>query len=493
MDKPHAEHVEADNAGSTAELSNAGGKEGLSREHQEYLLKRHGTLQLRPIPSMDDADPYNWSKWAKITNLALVAFHAMMATFTASAIQSAFVEIAEDLDVSVHRASYLTSLVIAILGAAPLFWKPFADRYGRRPIFLLSLVCSLVGNIGCARSPSYATMGLCRAITAFFICPAAAMGSGVVREMFFSRDCARYIGVWALMVTLGVPSAPFIFGFAVMRVGYRWIYWTLAIVNGVQLVLYFFLGRETLYTPSTRDDGKMRKPRLLGFGRLNPTPLTLRDFLGPLSLAARPCVLIPAVAYSMVFLLAGILISIEIPQVFPEKFGLNAQEVGLQNLAIIIGSGLGEHIGGHLSDQWMWHREKRAGRAPAPEYRLWLGYIGIGLAVCGVVVFLVQTENASSNWNVTPLVGAAIAAAGNQIVTTVDITYAVDCYSRDPAAVGVFITFVRQTWGFIGPFWFPDMLESVGFYGSNGIIIALLVGGSVIPTLLLQWQGHRWR
>lgn len=64
MDKPHAEHVEADNAGSTAELSNAGGEEGLSREHQEYLLKRHGTLQLRPIPSMDDADPYNWSKWA---------------------------------------------------------------------------------------------------------------------------------------------------------------------------------------------------------------------------------------------------------------------------------------------------------------------------------------------------------------------------------------------------------------------------------------------
>lgn len=250
MDKPHAEHVEANDAEATAELSSAGGEGGLSREHREYLLRRHGTLQLRPIPSMDDADPYNWSSRTvctqhpgqdvpytnsrvdiqKITNLALVAFHAMMATFTASAIQSAFVEIAEDLDVSVHRASYLTSLVIAILGAAPLFWKPFADRYGRRPIFLLSLVCSLVGNIGCANSPSYATMGLCRAITAFFICPAAAIGSGVVREMFFSRDCARYIGVWALMVTLGVPSAPFIFGFAVMRVGYRWIYWTLAIV-----------------------------------------------------------------------------------------------------------------------------------------------------------------------------------------------------------------------------------------------------------------------
>jgi MFS family permease len=155
----------------------------------------------------------------------------MMATFTAAAIQCAFVEIAEDLNVSIHRTSYLTSLVIAIIGGAPLFWRPFADRYGRRPVLLLSLLASLVGNIGCAKSPSYATMGLCRAITGFFICPAAAIGSGVVREMFFKRECARYMGVWTLMVTLGVPSAPLIFGFVVMRVGYRWIYWILAIVS----------------------------------------------------------------------------------------------------------------------------------------------------------------------------------------------------------------------------------------------------------------------
>lgn len=52
----------------------------------------------------------------------------------------------------------------------------------------------------------------------------------VVSEMFFKRDYARCMGAWALMVTLGVSSAPFIFGFVVQRVGYRWIYWTLAIV-----------------------------------------------------------------------------------------------------------------------------------------------------------------------------------------------------------------------------------------------------------------------
>lgn len=155
----------------------------------------------------------------------------MIGLFTASSIQSAFVNISADLGVSMQRTSYLVSLFIAVLGGAPLFWRPLGNRFGRRPIFLISLICAMVGNIGCAESHSYGTMGLCRAITAFFISPAAAMGSAVVAETFFKRDRARCMGVWTLMVTIGVPVAPFIFGFLALRVSYRWIYWVLAIVS----------------------------------------------------------------------------------------------------------------------------------------------------------------------------------------------------------------------------------------------------------------------
>jgi MFS family permease len=163
--------------------------------------------------------------------LVLVAFHAFMATFTAAAIQSGFVNIAMDLDVSIQSASYLTSLVICILGAAPLFWRPLANRWGRLPIFLVSLIGSLVANIGCANSPSYGSMAACRALVAFFISPAAAIGSAVVAELFLKGERGRYMGIWTVMVTLGVPISPFIFGFVALRVDYRWIYYILAIVS----------------------------------------------------------------------------------------------------------------------------------------------------------------------------------------------------------------------------------------------------------------------
>jgi multidrug resistance protein len=161
-----------------------------------------------------------------------------MGTFTAAAIIPAYEGISADTGVSIQRVSYLTSLQIAILGGAPLFWKPLSHRFGRRPIFLLSLVLSCVCNVGCAKSPDYASMAACRALVSFFICPAMAIGSAVVAETFFRRERARYMGIWTVMVTLGVPVGPLIFGFVAQRVGYRWIYWILAIVSIFKFAYY---------------------------------------------------------------------------------------------------------------------------------------------------------------------------------------------------------------------------------------------------------------
>lgn len=203
----------------------------ISSEHQAFLIDRHGTVNLDPIPSIDPADPYNWPSWKKGTNLALVAFHAFMGTFSAAGIIPAFQQISEALGVSLQRASYLVSLQIAILGGAPLLWKPLSHRFGRRPIFLLSLILSCVSNVGCAKSPNYASMAACRALVACFISPAMAIGSAVVMETYFQHERARYMGIWTVMVTLGIPIGPLIFGFVANRVGYVWIYWILAIVS----------------------------------------------------------------------------------------------------------------------------------------------------------------------------------------------------------------------------------------------------------------------
>ncbi|KAF3400642.1 hypothetical protein DPV78_005884 [Talaromyces pinophilus] len=466
----------------------------LSPQHREYLLQRHGTLDLDPMPSADDADPYNWPLWKKRTNLVLVAFHAMMGTFTASAIIPAYLDISKDLGVSLQKVSYLTSIQIVVLGYAPLFWKPISNRYGRRSVFLISLIGSLVFNVACAKSRSYASVAACRALQAFFISPAGALGSAVVAESVFKAQSAQFMGVWTLMVTLGIPSSPFILGFVVQRVEYHWVYWILAIINAVQFILYIFFGPETRYigrrkdiTPST---GSTIRKEYLTFHRIDPEPLRLWDFIQPFTLFNRITVVVPAIAYAMVFVFSAVLTTVEIPQLLQEKFALSTQGIGLQFLPIMIGSVLGEQAGGPLSDFLM--KKRHGGGRHRPQHRLWLSYIGYILTIIGLVVFLVQTQNATTGkWNVTPLIGLAITAFGNQLITTVLITFAVDCNHDEAASVGVYITLVRQTWGFIGPFWFPSMFASVGVGNSGGIACALIFTCSVIPTILLQWRGQR--
>lgn len=105
-----------------------------------------------------------------------------MSTFNAAAIIPAYENIAVEFGTTIPVASYLTSLQIAILGFAPLLWKPLSQRYGRRPLWFISTLFAMLFNIGCAKSNTYASMAVCRAFVALFISPAAAIGSAVVAE-----------------------------------------------------------------------------------------------------------------------------------------------------------------------------------------------------------------------------------------------------------------------------------------------------------------------
>lgn len=253
----------------------------------------------------------------------------------------------------------------------------------------------------------------------------------------------------------GPPLGPFVMGFVVTQTGnYRWIYRVLAIINGVQFLFALFLQPETLYIrKGVQHVGSAFKQEYLTFGRLDPKPLKMYEFIQPLSLFKYPSILIPTIAYSMVFGFCSVLLTVEIPQLFIPKFGFNAQQIGLQFLGIIIGSLIGEQIGGRLSDFWMHRKAKQMAyhAPPPPEHRLWLSYFGFVLAMVGLIVFGVRFQQLPAHqYDVSPIVGIAISAVGNQIVTTVSTTYAIDCHFEHSASIGIFINVIRSTWAFIG-------------------------------------------
>ncbi|KAL2793297.1 MFS general substrate transporter [Aspergillus keveii] len=483
------------------------GKDSQSSIHMEDVAPTppQEPVDLDSYAREDPGNPRNWPIWKKNAQILMVAFHSMSATFVAAGIIPAYETLAEEYGITVPQASYLTSAQILLFGIAPFVWKPITAIYGRYHVFLFSVFGAMLCNIGSAKATTFGAQMTARVLGAILISPPFGIGSGVINDLCEPEHRAQKLGWWTLMLTLGTPCGPFIMGFVTQHIGVEWIFWIFTIINFVQLLLYIAIGEETLYIP---DPGQQRNRNGGGFcgkfipRRIDQRPLRPREFIEPLFLSRYPRVLIPAIAHAVVFCYANIVLIVEMPIAFGEKFHFNAQQIGLQFIAIIIGCVLGEQVSGPVSDWFLVALKRRRSRNSKEEEgngsgnvcdadRLWLSYIGYATVVAGLLVWGIQLEKADRTWNVTPCVGAAIASFGNQVITTILIAFAVDSYKERATDVGVCINLYRQIYGFIGPFYFPDMFETLKLSGAAGVMCGIVAVAALLPTVAIQFAASR--
>jgi hypothetical protein len=99
--------------GASAEIEDPSQISTISDDRKRYIMKRHGTLELDPLPSSSPRDPLNWPAWKKDVHVLMVAFHAMMTTFTAACIIPGFHSFALKYETTIEQASYLTSAQVS--------------------------------------------------------------------------------------------------------------------------------------------------------------------------------------------------------------------------------------------------------------------------------------------------------------------------------------------------------------------------------------------
>ncbi|KAK6459477.1 major facilitator superfamily multidrug-resistance protein [Scheffersomyces xylosifermentans] len=447
----------------------------LTTEHHEYLMTRHGSVQLDPLPSSDPQDPLNWPNWKKNFEILLIAFQTFSSTFMAAGLTPGFEPMAEAYGVTVPTASYFTSAQIAVMGGMPLFWVPLMNIYGRRPFLIFSTLACAALNIGGGFCTTYGQQMATRVLVAAFISTASAAGASVVADLAFSHERGKKNGWWSLALVVGTPAGPFFTGFIQQHAGTKWIYFTFAIMNFIQFALWL-LAEETVYVRNRRNSVSASPiAKFLGFHKKSDKTFAFGLFFRPLKQALNFNVSMAVVAASVTFCYANIVLVVEMPQVFGLLFHLNAQQLSLQYIALIIGSIIGEILAGPLSDWWMARCIKKRGGKKVVVDRLWVSYNGFVLVIVGLIVWGIFLDKAKpGDWKISPLIGAAIAAAGNNIVATVLIAFAIDCDPGYASDVGLYMNLVRQVFGFLGPFYFPYMFENLKFGPSAGLMCALV-------------------
>ena len=149
-----------------------------------------------------------------------------------------------------HRQFVISAFLLGF-GVGQIVHGPLADRYGRRPVLLVSLALYLIANIACAAAGSFALLLIARLLGGAAVAATRVVTVAVVRDCYAGRAMAKVMST-TFIVFMIVPVLAPTFGQAVLLFGdWREIFATVAALT-VVVGLWFGLRMPETQNPADR-------------------------------------------------------------------------------------------------------------------------------------------------------------------------------------------------------------------------------------------------
>ncbi|KAK5652219.1 hypothetical protein OQA88_10716 [Cercophora sp. LCS_1] len=202
------------------------------------------TPQSEPPPDLPPIYSIH-STWSKRLIVLCASLSAFFSPLTAQIYLPALNVIAEDFSVSSAQINLTVTTYMIFQGLTPMFIGGFADSAGRRPAYVVCFVIYIAANIGLALSKNYASLLVVRCLQSAGSSSTIALCQAVVADIITSADRGQYIGITAIPVILAPSLGPVLGGVLTQYLGWRWIFWFLAIAAALNLLGMLFFFPET--------------------------------------------------------------------------------------------------------------------------------------------------------------------------------------------------------------------------------------------------------
>ncbi|KAK9449627.1 MFS general substrate transporter [Limtongia smithiae] len=381
---------------------------------------RNPQVILVPQPSDDPNDPLNWSLLKK--NLCFIALccGSSISTCAGPMLSSAYLDLEVEFSMSLTKVVQFGSIVM-IMGA-PALWiaGSLIPIVGKRPLILMSILLEAVTSVWGAKANSYGSMLGARAVMGISNGPPEAVVAGVIGDLFFLHERGFYSSMWNMSQLIATNISPLIPAFIVVRLGWRWAFWILAICSIVVFGLIFFLAPETHYVRSLQGDdislpedvadnmNQEEKGNVLhaeippAATSRNPSPSHEKSYIGqlrifngvtlgisfwdsltrPFVVLLFPTVLFASFGYTM-SICYSVLLSNSVAQVMGEDpYNFSTIELGVLYVSPIVWTFIAFLIAGRLSDYFSKNMALLNRGVFEPEFRL---VLIIALLVLGVM------------------------------------------------------------------------------------------------------------
>ncbi|KAI9689241.1 MAG: hypothetical protein M1822_000979 [Bathelium mastoideum] len=470
-------------------------------EKGEPALEKAQSARSRKDPNLvtwdspeDPANPKNWSGGRKWAATFVVSSFTFISPVSSSMVAPALQKVSADLGITQEVESQLVlSIFVLAYAIGPLILGPLSEEYGRVPVLQLSNLFFLAWNLGCGFAQSKGQLLAFRFLSGLGGSAPLAIGGGILSDCFRPEERGKSIAIYSLAPLLGPAVGPVAGGFIAETVTWRWVFWSVCILDALIQVGGLFFLQET-YAPKILHNKAKRLRKETGNENLrtefehpelalwNKMKISLvRPFR---LLATQPIVQTLAIYMAYIYGMMYLVLS-TFPALWTEVYHENDGIGGLNYISLGLGFFLGTQVCAPINDRIYRMLKRRNDNTGRPEFRIPLMVPGSLLVPIGLFWYGWSAQ-AQIHW-IMPNIGAAIYAIGTIMSFQCIQTYLVDAYTRYAASAVGAGAFLRSLAGFGFPLFAPYMYQALDYGWGNSLLgfIAIALG---MPAPFLLWK-----
>ncbi|ETN43803.1 uncharacterized protein HMPREF1541_11127 [Cyphellophora europaea CBS 101466] len=221
----------------------------MTTERNQSTQMRSASVQSLPKATSpkQTSEPYSiFDKRQKALIIAIASVAATFSGFASNIYFPAIPNIAHDLSVSTELINLTVTSYLIFQAFAPSLWGPISDVKGRRTAYLGTFIVFLGACIGLALTSTYATLLVLRCLQSTGSASTIAIGSGVIGDVTTRAERGGFMGFFQAGLLVPVAIGPVIGGLLADSLGWKSVFWFLAIYGGSFVLFLILLFPETL-------------------------------------------------------------------------------------------------------------------------------------------------------------------------------------------------------------------------------------------------------
>ncbi len=159
-----------------------------------------------------------------------------LAALDQTIVSTALPTIVGDLGGANHLSWVVTAYMLAATATTPL-WGKLGDLFGRKYVFMVSIVIFLIGSVLCGQSRNMLELIIFRALQGLGGGGLMVLAMAVIADVVPPRDRGRYQGVIGAVFGVSSVVGPLLGGFLVDNLNWRWVFYVNLPVAAVALAV----------------------------------------------------------------------------------------------------------------------------------------------------------------------------------------------------------------------------------------------------------------